>query len=326
MARDPSYYAFLDANRGRRNVIFLSLYVAFFALIGALLFGSYSAYGAEGRRSRDTVAAYNATVNDDGELVQNTTAGSPSYDLLMQIAVLDFDPIRGVLKLNTKIMREPPAPGKTAVNGSLLLGSWKTVAFSSKAAAVDQDTSALAEGDPSKYPFDVFSADLPFAATASDVMLDVNTPSLLWGAVAYAQMQSFRFAFQFNKATDSDIVMLSIDISRPPSTKVFSLFVVVLMWFLTIATVTITFQVFLRDRDIAPNLLSAQASLLFAMPSVRNTQPGAPPIGTMLDSLSLFWNMCIIASCAIYTMFQYVRQGKEPVRPPPAYGGAGDKL
>jgi hypothetical protein len=317
MAREPIFYAFLDANRTRRGAIIFSLYLAFFALVAGLLFGSVTAFYAEGRRSRSTVGTHNAEVTDDGELVRKAPGGQP-FDLLMQVAALDFDPIRGVLKLNTKILREAGA-GRPAVNGTLLLGSYKPVQFSSKAAAIDQDTSALMEGDPSDYPFDTYSAELPFAATVGDVLTDAATPSLVWGAVAYAQMQNFRFRFEFDKSSDASIIFLRVEVQRPPSSKVFSIFVVILMWLLTVATVTITFQVFLRDRDVAPNLLSAQASLLFAMPSVRNTQPGSPPIGTLLDTVSLFWNMTIIASCAIYTMFAYVRQGKEPVRPSP-YG------
>jgi len=313
MARDPPFYSVIDGSRARRFGILFSLYLAFFAIMVGLCFGSFIAYRNEGRRSRDSVASFNAEVSDDGELLPK---GGDAVDLTMRIAVLDFDPIRGTMKLNTKIIRRRN-PGKPAVNGTLLLGSFKSVPFSSKAATVDQDTSTLVEGDANLYPFDTFSTDLPFAATKDDVMVNADAEGLNWAAYAYAQMQNYRFTFSFDKDPDSSIVLLTVSVQRPPTTKVFSMFIITLMWLLTIATVTITFQVFLRDRDVAPNLLSAQASLLFAMPTIRNTQPAVPPIGTMLDTLSLFWNMTLISSCAIYTMFKYVGQAKEPARPPP---------
>ncbi|NKB17610.1 MAG: DUF4436 family protein [Pseudanabaena sp. CRU_2_10] len=43
-------------------------------------------------------------------------------------------------------------------------------------------------------------------------------------------------------------------------------------------------------------------ALLFALPAVRNIQPGIPPVGTLTDFLSFFWAEALIAT-AVVIMF-----------------------
>lgn len=48
------------------------------------------------------------------------------------------------------------------------------------------------------------------------------------------------------------------------------------------------------------------AALLFAFASVRNAQPGTPPIGTYSDFISFFWAEVIIALCLVILVFTWV--------------------
>ena len=166
-----------------------------------------------------------------------------------------------------------------------------------------------------EYPLDVYTVDLPYAATIGDPILNANAKSLPWTAYAYGAMHNYRFNLTFSQDKSNSVVTLTIVVKRAPTTIVFSVFIVLLMWFLSMSAFIIAFQARFRMRDVPAPLLAVFVSLLFALPAMRNTQPAVPPIGTLLDSVSLFWNMFLVAVSCIMVMFVYVEQGPEP-KPP----------
>ncbi|WP_342451022.1 DUF4436 family protein [Streptomyces flavochromogenes] len=60
--------------------------------------------------------------------------------------------------------------------------------------------------------------------------------------------------------------------------------------------------------------LGWMAATLFALAAFRNTAPGAPPIGSLLDYLAFFWAETLIAFCVIVVVVRAVR-AEDP--PPP---------
>lgn len=107
----------------------------------------------------------------------------------------------------------------------------------------------------------------------------------------------------------------NIDVHRSVTIRLFSIFVVVLMWLLSLAAAAIGLQVVVRDREVAPPLMGSMISLLFALPALRNIQPMVPPIGTLADVIGLFFNMALIALTAIVLMIKWVTQMPTPDRP-----------
>jgi hypothetical protein len=116
------------------------------------------------------------------------------------------------------------------------------------------------------------------------------------------------FKIDATKAKDSDEDLVGIDmtITRASTTKFFSLFVMVMMWGLTIAVLLLTLSVVLRGRKVELAMFSFTAALLFAFASVRNAQPGTPPIGTYSDFISFFWAEVIIALCLVVLVFTWL--------------------
>lgn len=116
------------------------------------------------------------------------------------------------------------------------------------------------------------------------------------------------FKIDATKAKDSDEDLVGIDmtISRASTTKFFSLFVMVMMWGLTIAVLLLTMSCVLRGRKVELAMFSFTAALLFAFASVRNAQPGTPPIGTYSDFISFFWAEVIIALCLVVLVFTWL--------------------
>ena len=112
-------------------------------------------------------------------------------------------------------------------------------------------------------------------------------------------------AAKSHESTD-DYVGIEMTISRASTVKFFAIFIILMMWGLTIAVIFLTLSVVTRGRKVEIGMCSFLAALLFAFAAVRNSQPGAPPIGTFSDFISFFWSEVIIASCLVSLIFTWL--------------------
>jgi hypothetical protein len=119
-------------------------------------------------------------------------------------------------------------------------------------------------------------------------------------------ISGFKIEAAKSKESQNDLVGVDISISRAATTKFFSLFVMVMMWGLTISVLLLTLSVVLRGRKVELAMFSFTAALLFAFATVRNAQPGTPPIGTYSDFISFFWAEVIIALCLVVLVFTWL--------------------
>ena len=108
------------------------------------------------------------------------------------------------------------------------------------------------------------------------------------------------------KESTNDYVGIEMAISRAATTKFFSFFVMIMMWGLTIAVLLLTMSVVVRGRKVELAMFSFTAALLFAFATVRNAQPGTPPIGTYSDFISFFWAEVIIALSLVALVFTWL--------------------
>jgi hypothetical protein len=80
-------------------------------------------------------------------------------------------------------------------------------------------------------------------------------------------------------------------------------------------------QVLVRKRPgIVWPALGWMAATLFALVSLRNAAPGAPPIGSIMDYLAFFWAEGIIAVGLAVTAATGIRTELRPTPAPPAPG------
>ncbi|KAI7831160.1 hypothetical protein BC939DRAFT_392162, partial [Gamsiella multidivaricata] len=98
---------------------------------------------------------------------------------------------------------------------------------------------------------------------------------------------------------------------RSPTTIGFSLFIVVIMWALSIAIGIIAIQVIRKYRVTDEHVLTLGITTLFALPALRETQPGIPAIGCAADVLGFYWNMAIIAISSIMIVMASALRWKE---------------
>jgi hypothetical protein len=126
------------------------------------------------------------------------------------------------------------------------------------------------------------------------------------GVEFFGSIPGFKIDAVKAKESTDDYVGIDMTISRAVTTKFFSVFVMTMMWGLTLGVLFLTLSVVLRGRKVELAMFSFTAALLFAFAAVRNAQPGTPPIGTYGDFISFFWAEVIIALCLVTLVFTWL--------------------
>jgi hypothetical protein len=119
-------------------------------------------------------------------------------------------------------------------------------------------------------------------------------------------MPGFKIESAKNKESDETYVDITMKISRSPMVVFFSIFVMILMWAVSIAVLFLVLSVVVRGRKVEIAMFSFIATLLFAFVAVRNSQPGVPPIGTFTDYSSFFWAEVILALSLLTILFTWL--------------------
>lgn len=166
-------------------------------------------------------------------------------------------------------------------------------------------TFPILDGNSYYYPFDSFHASLAVAAVnlqtreliPIDVSLVIRTPALWFDIVrdnatdpTLAQTDILRAAHANSTDLAQRVFQFNLLIARPDFTVFFSIFLLLLMWAITLCAVAIIAYATLLnpDRPATP-YLGLGPALLFALPTLRGIQPGVPPIGAFIDVLGFFW-------------------------------------
>jgi hypothetical protein len=50
--------------------------------------------------------------------------------------------------------------------------------------------------------------------------------------------------------------------------------------------------------------------MIFALPAIRNVQPGSPPIGCTADYLGFFWALLLVTAGAMILLLNYIKMYK----------------
>ncbi|GIL93235.1 hypothetical protein Vretimale_19596 [Volvox reticuliferus] len=96
--------------------------------------------------------------------------------------------------------------------------------------------------------------------------------------------------------------------NRSAISRFVSIFIVLIMWILSIIIFTQTlYIVWYRKLDKVIEMASFTATVLFALPQLRSTQPGIPTEANLvIDMTGFIWNMAMVSiACIIYLYIFY---------------------
>jgi len=166
------------------------------------------------------------------------------------------------------------------------------------------------EGAVRNYPFDVHRTRL----TATAQRLDPQSVALpkalpLNGGVRLSDGLS-----QWNVESESNAVGssterldLSLSFSRSDTTKTSALLMIAMMLTLGVVVALVMWWVATARREVDFGMVTWFAALTFALITVRNNLPGAPPIGSWVDVLVFFWVQFILLLALSVCMTVWLR-------------------
>ncbi|KAJ7884510.1 hypothetical protein B0H13DRAFT_2277975 [Mycena leptocephala] len=306
-------------------------WISLFAVSAAILLAFVSVVGfesfKEGTKNKDKFNAYGVDVNADdtteNEDNQFTNWTQSDTALAIQLTVDSFDPNKAGTALGFRLdffpilnlLQQDSAILFPSVPVRLLLQS-ATVNFAANTVMPLQTVSQLLDGDLNRYPFDVFTLDYQIAAFTSPSNVSYGTPLPLT-VFAIGSVQGFHIDTTFTGLEDDgSVVNIQFTVTRSPITKAFSVIIILVMWCLSGGIFIAAMSVFFRERKVEPPLIAISTALLFALPNVRNSQPGIPSVaGTTSDMVGFFWNLLLVAISALSLIINYVVKNR---REPPA--------
>ncbi|KAJ6512337.1 hypothetical protein DFH09DRAFT_1197245 [Mycena vulgaris] len=299
------------------NIRWISLFaVSTAVLITLVSVVGYESY-LEGVKSQDKGNDYGVDLasNDFNNFYTNWTSAELALAIIFTVDTfdpskgnavgfhLDYFPINQLATTNETLLA-PAVPGGRNLTGHstyLIRGS----------------TTPSTDGDVNRYPFDVYTVDYFIYAFTSPEDGSYGTPlPLTVGSTGSIQGFKIDTTIQGQEPFDGSGVLIHVEIKRSPITQTFSIIVILVMWCLSGGVFTAAMSVFFRERKAELPLIALSTALLFALPNVRNSQPGIPSVaGTISDMVGFFWNLLLVASSAISLLANFIiKNGRGRVR------------
>jgi hypothetical protein len=157
---------------------------------------------------------------------------------------------------------------------------------------------ALTGGSISDYPFDTYDTDIEFWALMGGKQVPVR--------MLFSNAETL-FAFSVEAPPSGQEAVVGLRLSRSGSLLVFAVFMMAVMWALAASVLIGAWYLTTRREGLIWPALSWMAATLFALAAFRNTAPGTPPIGCVLDWFAFLWAETIIALCLIAVVITGVR-------------------
>jgi hypothetical protein len=168
------------------------------------------------------------------------------------------------------------------------------------------------EGDLSQYPFDSYSSALQVRLTrvvrnsdgTGTSKSDEPVPMRL--AVS-AKQHDWAIASSHAETWEDGAISATVGARRGGAMRAFALFELAVMIALACIAVAMTYTTLITGRPLEFSMFVWLGAMLFALPAVRNTMPGVPGVGTVLDYAGFFWCLIAVAACLITAAITYIR-------------------
>ncbi|MFF3209633.1 DUF4436 family protein [Streptomyces sp. NPDC002886] len=157
---------------------------------------------------------------------------------------------------------------------------------------------AVTDGSIGDYPFDSYVTDIGFWAQLGGKEVPVR--------LLFSNNDTL-FSVSATPTGSRQEALVGVKLSRSASLLVFTSFMMIVMWALAASVLLATWYLTTRRQGLVWPALGWMAATLFALSAFRNTAPGTPPIGCVLDWFAFLWAETIIALCLITVVVTGVR-------------------
>ena len=149
---------------------------------------------------------------------------------------------------------------------------------------------ALTGGSISDYPFDTYETDIAFRAQMGGEQVPVR--------MLFSNNDTL-FSVSAEPVPARQEAVVALGLARSGSLLVFAVFMMVAMWALAASVLVGAWYLTTGSEGLVWPGLAWMAATLFALAAFRNTAPGTPPIGCVLDWFAFLWAESIIALCLV---------------------------
>ncbi|WP_062650337.1 DUF4436 family protein [Streptomyces maremycinicus] len=149
---------------------------------------------------------------------------------------------------------------------------------------------ALTGGSISDYPFDTYGTVIAFRAELGGDPVPVR--------MLFSNADTL-FSVSAHPGPSRQEAVTAVELTRSGSLLVFAVFMMVVMWALAASVLIGAWYLTTRGEGLVWPGLAWMAATLFALAAFRNTAPGTPPIGCVLDWFAFLWAETVIALCLV---------------------------
>lgn len=244
-------------------------------------------------------------------------------NLLLSVAVgyVDFEPGKGLdVEIDFVPANNLSNPDNSmAPRVPVCFSYWDTdLNFSTDASMPTEDVKIGLSGDVNWYPFDRYKGELWFFANTgpSEGVCTDPLPILpaIFGSVQGFSIQADVTPLAVNKVNYS-YVNVKFTARRTRVSIGFALLLFMVMWCLTISIVILTAWIWITGRRTELPVIVISTALLYALPNIRNGQPGIPiRAGIIADLVGYIWNVVLVSICVVSLIVNYIyrKDGKKP--------------
>ncbi|MFJ7333006.1 DUF4436 family protein [Streptomyces sp. NPDC101110] len=226
------------------------------------------------------------------------TAGSRAADRVdVEATVQSVDAAAGELVLRVRVSPRGTLgeQGGTAPVGDLSLqtsaATLSDLAFEAHERLAPKDVRvAITDGSISDYPFDTYDTDIEFWAVLGGEPVPVR--------MLFSNADTL-FSVAVRPPPSGQEAAVALKLSRSGSLLTFAVFMMVAMWALASSVLLGAWYLTTRRQGLVWPALAWMAATLFALAAFRNTAPGTPPIGCVMDWFAFFWAEAVVALCLI---------------------------
>ncbi len=177
-------------------------------------------------------------------------------------------------------------------------------------------TVPMSGGNVSRYPFDEYEATVllagssdgepvPLRLVVSSVSLDHRIAPLDQAVIAGA----------------GELAGVTLQVDRSGSTLVYAVGVMAVMWLFAIAGVLVSWSTVIWRVDPPMWVYGFFVGVLFALPPLRDSMPGDPPAGTVVDVVAFYWSVATIAVTLLLLLSSWLREARSARSQVPAEQG-----
>lgn len=248
--------------------------------------------------------------------------GSPDDVTKVTATLMGLSPSSGELRARISVV---PAPALDSGGGRL--DQPVSVTVTGAQGFVTRDYSAgetvapfdvtlpLDQGSTTRYPFDSYQGSLlVFVSTDAPDGERAAQPVALDARSVVADFELATSGDSTTSAAAGAAGQLEWEATRPATTTIYAVWLMVLMWGLAVTGLLLVWTVVIWMVELPFWCFGYFVGVLFALPPLRDSLPGRPPPGTIFDFGSFYWAVTIIGVSLILMLSIWLRRTRDQQR------------